>query len=197
MRPRPRFRATRREILKAGIVGGAAMMLPWRLSPFGVQRAFAQIGGGTLPPGDVPKYVNPLVKPPVFPRAGKINRQGLKNAEYYEIATRQFQQQILPGASPGFAGLPATTVWSYGPANATARLGRAKPALGSQADPHQHQHHRHLDQHADHGRQGRAGGEAEEHDRGGDRHLEVVRGADHRRRRGVLVARASGVLASP
>jgi FtsP/CotA-like multicopper oxidase with cupredoxin domain len=102
-----------------GVAGGAAMMLPWRLRPFGVQRAFAQIGGGTLPPGDVPKYVSPLVKPPVFPRAGKLKRQGLKNAEYYEIAMRQFQQQILPGASPGFAGLPATTVWSYGPADAT------------------------------------------------------------------------------
>jgi FtsP/CotA-like multicopper oxidase with cupredoxin domain len=105
--------------LKAGIAGGAAMMLPWRLRPFGIQRAFAEIAGGTLPPGDVPKYVSPLVKPPIFPRAGKINMQGMKNAEYYEIAMRQFQQQILPGASPGFAGLPMTTVWSYGPANAT------------------------------------------------------------------------------
>jgi FtsP/CotA-like multicopper oxidase with cupredoxin domain len=46
----------------------------------------------------------------------------------YDIAVRQFQQQILPGghwntlspacaASPGLCNLPATTVWSYGPAS--------------------------------------------------------------------------------
>ena len=34
-----------------------------------------------------------------------------RNADYYEIAVRQFQQQILP---PGF---PRTTVWSYGSPN--------------------------------------------------------------------------------
>jgi spore coat protein A len=32
-----------------------------------------------------------------------------KNADYYEIAVRQFQQQIL---SPPH---PMTTVWNYGP----------------------------------------------------------------------------------
>ena len=32
-----------------------------------------------------------------------------KNIDYYEIAVRQFQQQILP------APLPRTTVWGYGP----------------------------------------------------------------------------------
>ncbi len=33
-------------------------------------------------------------------------------ADYYEISMRQFSQQILP------AGLPATTVWGYGPVRA-------------------------------------------------------------------------------
>ena len=37
MRREKRFRATRRDVLKAGIAGGAAMMLPWRLRPFGGQ----------------------------------------------------------------------------------------------------------------------------------------------------------------
>ena len=35
--------------------------------------------------------------------------EGGKNIDYYEIAVRQFQQQILP------VELPATTVWGYGP----------------------------------------------------------------------------------
>jgi FtsP/CotA-like multicopper oxidase with cupredoxin domain len=49
-----------------------------------------------------------------MPRAGKIKLAGGKNIDYYEIAMRQFTQQILP------AGLPATTVWGYGPAFAGA-----------------------------------------------------------------------------
>lgn len=64
--------------------------------------ALAQIPGGTLSPSDVPKYVQPLVKPPAMP--GKIN----KNKDKYDIAVRQFGQQILPPT------LPMTTVWSYG-----------------------------------------------------------------------------------
>jgi len=78
-----------------------------------VRRLLAQVPGGTLPPSAVPKFMAPLVKPPVFPAAGRITAAGMKNAEYYEIAMRQFRQQILP------AGLPQTTVWSYGPADAT------------------------------------------------------------------------------
>ena len=43
-----------------------------------------------------------------MPRAAVIPAPGGKPVDYYEISTRQFQQQILP------AGLPATTVWGYG-----------------------------------------------------------------------------------
>jgi bilirubin oxidase len=47
-----------------------------------------------------------------MPRTGKIKIPGgNKNIDYYEIAVRQFQQQILP------PGMPQTTVWSYGSAN--------------------------------------------------------------------------------
>jgi bilirubin oxidase len=47
----------------------------------------------------------PLVIPPAMPKTsgGKV--------DYYEIAVRQFQQQILP------PGMPTTTVWSYGSVN--------------------------------------------------------------------------------
>ncbi len=57
--------------------------------------------GGTLDPLTIPQYVTPLVIPPVMKNTGTENN--------YDIAVRQFQQQILP------SGLPPTTVWSYGP----------------------------------------------------------------------------------
>jgi FtsP/CotA-like multicopper oxidase with cupredoxin domain len=70
-------------------------------------RAFAQIPGGTLDPLSVPKFLTPLLIPPVMPRAGVIRRAG-RDIDYYEISMKQITQQILP------AGLPATTVWGYG-----------------------------------------------------------------------------------
>ena len=71
--------------------------------------------GGTLDPTTIPKYVTPLVIPPV------MNTNGAANT--YDIAVREFKQQILPGGIwatlPGCSGekctFPATTVWSYGP----------------------------------------------------------------------------------
>jgi len=56
--------------------------------------------------------VIPLVIPPVMNNTG--------TADNYDIAVRQFKQQILPGgiwdilAGTSY-GLPATTIWSYGP----------------------------------------------------------------------------------
>ena len=72
-------------------------------------RARAAIPGGTLDPNLVAKYTTPLLIPPAMPRAGKVKVRAGKNIDYYEIAMRQHQQQILP------AGYPATTVWGYGP----------------------------------------------------------------------------------
>lgn len=63
----------------------------------------APLPGGTLDPLSIIKYVTPLVIPPVMPNDGT-------GPDNYDIAVRQFTQQILP------AGLPATTVWSYGSA---------------------------------------------------------------------------------
>ncbi len=93
------------------------------MTTWGVPGTFAQgpVPGGTLDPLVVPKFVTPLVKPPVMPRDGKIKIKYGKNADYYEIAVREFQQQILPPippiGSPNAPPLPMTTVWSYGPAN--------------------------------------------------------------------------------
>jgi spore coat protein A len=72
----------------------------------------APLPGGTLDPTTIPKYVTPLVIPPVMNNTG--------TAEDYDIAVRQFKQQILPGGiwntvNGRADAFPATTVWSYGP----------------------------------------------------------------------------------
>jgi len=98
--------------MKSRVLAGAFICTPLVL---GVQSASAQpLPGGTLDPTTIPKYVTPLVIPPVMNNSGEAND--------YDIAVRQFQQQILPGGiwatlNPAItAPLPATTVWSYGPA---------------------------------------------------------------------------------
>lgn len=69
-----------------------------------VPDAFAFLPGGTLDPTTIPKYVEPLTVPPAMPLTGTISNK----IDYYEIAVRQFDQQVLP------PGLPKTTVWGYG-----------------------------------------------------------------------------------
>jgi len=95
-----------KESLRISILAGMMLVLLMVNGEY----AFAALPGGSLDPNGVTKFVTPLVKPPVFPRETKIKKRMMKNAEYYEIAVRQFQQQILPLPHP------ATTVWSYGPA---------------------------------------------------------------------------------
>jgi spore coat protein A, manganese oxidase len=97
----------RRSFLKLTGAGIAALYVS-RQGRF-VLQAQAAIEGGTLDPADVIKYVTPMLIPPAMPRAGKVKVRGGKNIDYYEIGMRQFAQQILP------AGMPATTVWGYGP----------------------------------------------------------------------------------
>jgi FtsP/CotA-like multicopper oxidase with cupredoxin domain len=87
---------TRRTFLK---FSSAGVLTLYTLDKFGIEQAIAAIPGGTLQPGDIPKFVTPLFKPPAMPRAGLIK---------YKIAARQFKQQMLP---PGFS---RTTVWGYG-----------------------------------------------------------------------------------
>jgi len=101
---------SRRAFLKCCGVAGLALCLPLK---WGTRTVYAQIPGGTLDPGSVNKYVSPLVKPPKFPFLKRTKNTMARNGYYYELAMRQFAQQILP------AGLPTTTVWSYGPADDT------------------------------------------------------------------------------
>lgn len=95
------LKMTRRQVLKAGMIGGAGLMLPLK---FKVPKVWAQIPGGGLSPDDVDKFVLPLVKPPAMP----TSKMPGNNKDLYRIAVRQFQQRIL---SPPH---PETTVWSYG-----------------------------------------------------------------------------------
>ncbi|HXW09240.1 MAG TPA: hypothetical protein VD737_01375, partial [Steroidobacteraceae bacterium] len=98
---------TRRTFLK---YTGATTLTLFATGIRGLRRAIAAaLPGGTLDPASIPKFVTPLLVPPVMPRAGTIRRRAGKNVDYYEISVRQFSQQILP------AGLPPTTVWGYGP----------------------------------------------------------------------------------
>ena len=93
---------TRRSFIKS-VAGGSALIA----SGFGIRTARAQFGIPTLNPTAIPKFVTPLVIPPPMPTT---------SANYYEIAVRQFQQQILP---PGFG---PSTVWSYGSVNHSGTL---------------------------------------------------------------------------
>ncbi|MCW5599030.1 MAG: multicopper oxidase domain-containing protein [Nitrosomonas sp.] len=101
---------TRRTFLKF-TAGGTLLTLFGFDKQTGIPKAIAQIPfNEMLDPSAIPKYLSPLLIPPAMPRAGKITIKGGKNIDYYEIAVRQFLQQILP------TGMPPTTVWGYGPA---------------------------------------------------------------------------------
>lgn len=107
MRKKRKYRkkngVSRREFLKIAGIAGASLYLPVK---FNLGKALAApIPGGSLNPLDITKYAMPLVVPPAMPKtAGGM-------VDYYEIAVRQFQQQILP------SNKPMTTVWSYGSVN--------------------------------------------------------------------------------
>ena len=105
---------TRRQVLRLAGAAGVGALVGTTPLPGRLRSAYAQpLPGGTLDPNALAKYVTRLVVPPAMPRTRKITRRGGKNISYYEIAVRQFSQQILP------APMPPTTVWSYGSLTST------------------------------------------------------------------------------
>ena len=71
-----------------------------------------------LDPTTIPKYVTPLFIPPTMPNAGTVDN----TVDYYEIAQRQFVQQVLPAVN-GVCSVdpcPPTTVWGFGAINTPA-----------------------------------------------------------------------------
>ena len=111
---------TRRAFLK--YTGGTALTL-FAFNQFGVPKAIAQISGGTLDPNVILKFQTPLLIPPVMPTAGRIVVRGGKNADYYEISMKQFQQQILPLKDIYDNTLNPTTVWGYGAVASDSKRG--------------------------------------------------------------------------
>ena len=88
----------------------------------------APLPGGTLDPLAIPKYVQPLVIPPEMPKSADANVP----AADYNIAVRQFQQQILPGGIWNTVNGRAdafgpTTLWSYGRAEDVLPAGFVAP----------------------------------------------------------------------
>ena len=93
---------TRRQILGAGAVAGAAVFVPAALR---WSTATADpVPGGTLDPTSLAKYVTPLFVLPAMPMCPSPS----SNLDVYSIAARQISQQILP------SGSPATPVFAYG-----------------------------------------------------------------------------------
>ena len=110
---------SRRDFLRISGGAGVGLMFVGQVGGqlFQVPVAAAQIPGGGLDPSSVPKYVTPLLIPPVMPRAGTIPLRGGKPADYYEISMRQISQQVLP------VGFPPTTVWGYGAVKSASKKG--------------------------------------------------------------------------
>ncbi len=93
---------TRRQFLKAGVVAGVGVLLPWEPN---VGRALARPTGladpPKLDPAALTKYVDPLPIPSVLRPKGRLG-----NAAYYEVAMTQFGQKL-------HRDLPPTTLWGY------------------------------------------------------------------------------------
>jgi spore coat protein A len=105
---------SRRDFIRIGAAAGGGLYLSTKLG--GVRYlVHAALPGGTLEPTAIPKYVTPLLIPPVMPRAGTITMPGGKVVDTYEISVTQFSQQILP------PDLPATIVWGYGAVSGAGR----------------------------------------------------------------------------
>jgi spore coat protein A len=98
---------SRRQFLVGSAAAGTGLFLVSFAGGTRIVRA-VPIVGASLDPEDIPKYVTPLLIPPVMPRARTIPQRGGKPIDYYEISVQQLSQQILP------TGLPPTTLWGYG-----------------------------------------------------------------------------------
>lgn len=95
---------TKRHFSRFSVLTGVVFLLFLTLSVLGASAG--PLPGGSLDPLTVPKYADPLPDMGVMQKASTSG--GL---DYYEIAVRQFQQQVLS------SGLPMTKVWSYGTVN--------------------------------------------------------------------------------
>jgi len=110
---------TRRSFLKLTALAGTGTYLARKLDVW--PRVFGQVPGGTLSPTDIPKFAMPLFIPPAMPLSGRDSA-----TDYYTIAVRQFEQQILPPRHR------RTTIWVTGrsPMAAASVVPRARLKRG-------------------------------------------------------------------
>ena len=125
----------KKQALRVSTTAGVAAVVASALTWGSVANAQA-VPGGTVDPLTIPKYVTPLVIPPVMNDSNPDN--GTPDNDY-NIAVRQFKQQILPGGIWNTVNgrndsFEATTVWSYGPAseNPTDVADLVAPSAASQ-----------------------------------------------------------------
>jgi hypothetical protein len=89
--------------MKSNRIKVVSAFVPLLLSA-GISTALAvPVPGGSLDPMTIPKYVTPLVIPPVL-----FDDQGGTAPINAAIAVRPIRQQILP------TGMPSTPLWGYG-----------------------------------------------------------------------------------
>jgi spore coat protein A len=90
------------------------LVLASAVAVFAATASFARqpLPGGTLDPNLIRKYVDPLPIPGVM--ASTPSPDPAFTGDYYEIAVRQFRQQVLSSVDVKGKPLPITTVWSYG-----------------------------------------------------------------------------------
>ena len=114
---------TRRQILKASTVGGAALLVP---TAYLVRTpAYADpVPGGTLDPKTITKYVHPLYVPPTL-----TARSGPGGVDAYEIAVRQVNQRVLP------PGHPTTRVFAFGALSGGAGFHWPGPTIEARVGP--------------------------------------------------------------
>ena len=94
---------SRRQLIKAGTVTGAAALVPAAIISNRRRAVADPVPGGTLDPTTVPKYVTSMAVPAVMAAVS-----GPSGTDTYQIAARQFGQQVLP------SGYPSTQVFGYG-----------------------------------------------------------------------------------
>lgn len=112
----------KRRLLKTTVLMGTTL---FTLGAWCAAESFAFVPGGTLDPTTIPKYVEPLKVPGVMPKKGTLNDGTI---DYYEIAARQFSQQVLP------AGMPKTKVWGYGSPSNPATFSFPANTIEAKAD---------------------------------------------------------------
>jgi spore coat protein A, manganese oxidase len=106
---------SRRTFIRAAAGIGAGFVV-YGYGQGGFPTALAAVPGGTLDTASLPKFVTPLLVPPVMPIAAVLRDRG-EPVDYYEISVRQVRQQVLPPE------LPPTEVWAYGPVSARSPNG--------------------------------------------------------------------------